>query len=74
MDKAAKVACLSGRLQQLNNLAYQLTMYLRSKGYMIEVEKQQAIWLVDAINALQKEGRQASSESVKEGLVKRMER
>lgn len=47
MDKAAKVAYLRGRLQQLNNLAYQMTLYLRSKGYTTEAEKQQALWLVE---------------------------
>ena len=49
MDKAAKVVYLRGRLQQLNDMAYQMTMYLRSKGYTTDAEKQQAMWLIDAI-------------------------
>ena len=75
MDKAAKVAYLKGRLQQLNNMAYQMTLYLRSKGYTTEAERQQAQWLIDAINTVQNEGQKASRELAKEGLmeiVKRM--
>lgn len=39
MDKAAKVVYLRNRLQQLNDMAYQMTMYLRSKGYTTDAEK-----------------------------------
>ena len=68
MDKAAKVAYLRGRLQQLNDLAYQMTYYLRSKGYTTDAEKQQVLWLVDAINTVQNEGKKASRELAYEGL------
>ena len=68
MDKAAKVAYLRNRLQQLNNLAYQMTLYLRSKGYTTDAERQQALWLVDAINTVQNEGLKASRELANEGL------
>jgi hypothetical protein len=74
MDKAAKVAYLRGRLQQLNNMAYQMTMYLRSKGYTTDAEKQQAMWLIDAINAVQNEGQQASRELANEGLMELLKR
>lgn len=72
MDKAAKIVYLRGRLQQLNNMAYQMTMYLRSKGYTTNAEKQQAMWLIDAINAVQNEGQQASRELANEGLMEIM--
>lgn len=75
MDKAAKVAYLRGKLQQLNNMAYQMTLYIRSKGYTTESKKQQALWLIDAINTVQNEGQKASRELVNEGsmeMVKRM--
>ena len=49
MEKAAKVVYLRRRLQQLNDMAYQMTIYLRSKGYTTDTEKQQAMWLIDAI-------------------------
>ena len=52
MDKAAKVAYLRGQLQQLNNMSHQMTLYLRSKGYTTDAEKQQALWLIDAINTV----------------------
>lgn len=75
MDKAAKVAYLRGRLQQLNNLANQMTYYLRSKGYTTDVERQQALWLVDAINAVQheeqKESRKLANERLQE-IIKMM--
>ena len=74
MDKAAKVAYLRGRLQQLNNMAHQMTMYLRSKGYTTDAEKQQAMWLIDAINAVQNEGQQASRELANEGLMEMVKR
>ena len=74
MDKAAKVAYLRKRLQQLNNMAYQMTMYLRSKGYTTYAEKQQAMWLIDAINAVQNEGQQASRELANEGLMELVKR
>lgn len=75
MDKAAKVAYLKGQLQQLNNMAYQMTLYLRSKGYTTDAERQQVLWLIDAINVVQNEGQKASRELANEGLmeiVKRM--
>lgn len=68
MEKAAKVVYLRRRLQQLNDMAYQMTIYLRSKGYTTDTEKQQAMWLIDAINAVQNEGQQASRELANEGL------
>ena len=74
MDKAAKVAYLRGQLQQLNNMAYQMTLYLRSKGYTTEAEKQQALWLIDAINTVQNEGQKASRELVNEGLMEMVKR
>lgn len=74
MDKAAKVVYLRGRLQQLNDMAYQMTMYLRSKGYTTDAEKQQAMWLIDAIKAVQKEGQQASRELANEGLMEMVKR
>ena len=74
MDKAAKVAYLRGQLQQLNNMAYQMTLYLWSKGYTTEAEKQQAMWLVDAINAVQGEGQKASKELANEGLMEMVKR
>ena len=74
MDKAAKVVYLRGRLQQLNDMAYQMTMYLRSKGYTTDAEKQQAMWLIDAIKAVHKEGQQASRELANEGLMEMVKR
>lgn len=74
MDKAAKIVYLKGRLQQLNNMAYQMTLYLRSKGYTTDAEKQQAMWLIDAINAVQNEGQQASRELANEGLMELLKR
>ena len=74
MDKAAKVAYLRGQLQQLNNMAYQMTLYLRNKGYTTEAEKQQALWLIDAINTVQNEGQQVSRELAKEGLMEIVKR
>lgn len=74
MDMAAKVAYLSGRLQQLNNMAYQMTLYLRSKGYTTDPERQQALWLIDAINTVQNEGKKVSRELSKEGLMEMMKR
>ena len=74
MDKAAKIVYLRGRLQQLNNMAYQMTMYLRSKGYTTDAEKQQAMWLIDAINTVQNEEQQTSRELAKEGLMEMVKR
>ena len=74
MDKAAKVAYLRGQLQQLNNMAYQMTLYLRNKGYTTEAEKQQALCLIDAINTVQNEGQQVSRELAKEGLMEIVKR
>ena len=69
MDKAAKIVYLRGRLQQLNDMAYQMTLYLRSKGCTTDTEKQQAMWLIDAINAVQNEGQQASRELANTGMA-----
>lgn len=74
MEKAAKVVYLRRRLQQLNDMAYQMTIYLRSKGYTTDTEKQQAMWLIDAINAVQNEGQQASRELANEGLMEMVKR
>lgn len=74
MDKAAKVAYLRNRLQQLNNMAYQMTIYLRSKGYTTDAEKQQAMWLIDVINAVQSEGSKTSRELANEGLMELVKR
>ena len=74
MDKAVKVAYLRGRLQQLNNMAYQMSLYLQSKGFMTNAERQQALWLVDAINILKNEGQQASRELANEGLMEIVKR
>lgn len=74
MEKAAKMAYLKGRLQQLNNIAYQMTLYLRSKGFTTDAEKQQAMWLVDAINTVQNEEQKASRELANEGLMEILKR
>ena len=74
MDQAAKVAYLMNRLQQLNNMAYQMTLYLQNKGYTTKAERQQAQWLIDAINTVQNEGQKASRELAKEGLMEMVKR
>lgn len=51
-----------------------MTLYLRSKGYTADAEKQQAIWLIDAINAVQSEGQKAIRELVNEGLMEMVKR
>lgn len=74
IEKAAKMAYLKGRLQQLNNIAYQMTLYLRSKGFTTDAEKQQAMWLIDAINTVQNEEQKASRELANEGLMEILKR
>ena len=74
VDQAAKVAYLMNRLQQLNNMAYQMTLYLQNKGYTTNAERQQAQWLIDAINTVQNEGQKASRELAKEGLMEMVKR
>ena len=74
MDQAAKVAYLMNRLQQLNNMAYQMTLYLQNKVYTTNAERQQAQWLIDAINTVQNEGQKASRELAKEGLMEMVKR
>lgn len=68
MDKAAKVMYLRGRLQQLNDMAYRMTLYLRSKDHTTDAERQQAMWLVDAVNMVQNEGQKASRELANDSL------
>ena len=72
MDKATKVAFLRGQLHQLNDMAYKMTLYLRNKGYTTDAEKQQAMWLIDAINSVQEEEKKASRELTNEGLMEIM--
>lgn len=74
MDKAAKVAYLRGQLQHLNNIAFQMTLNLRSKGFTTDAERQQAFWLIDAINTVQDEGQKASKELTWEGLMEIVKR
>ena len=62
MDKVTKVVYLKGRLQQLNNKAYQMTLYLQSKGHTTDAAKQKVKWLIDAINAVQNKEQQSSRE------------
>ena len=53
-----------------------MTLYLQRKGYTTNAEKH-AMWLIDAINTVQSEGKKAGRELAKEGLmevVKRMMR
>lgn len=69
MDKAAKHTFLRRRLRQLNDMTNQMTLYLRSKGYTTDAEKQQAMWLIEAINAVQEEERKASRDMANEGLM-----
>lgn len=45
-----------------------MTYYLRMKGYATDTERQQAMWLVEAIKTIQNEEQNASREMANEGL------
>ena len=62
MEKSAKVAYLQERRQSLNALAYQYGLYLNSKLYITDAERQQAIWLLNEMDSVQNEGQKASME------------
>lgn len=66
MEKSAKVAYLRGKWQRLNALAYQYGLYLKSKLHITDAERQQAIWLLNEMDAVQNEGQKASMELAKE--------
>lgn len=76
MEKTAKVAYLRGKWQRLNALAYQYGLYLNSKLHITAAERQQAMWLLNEMDAVQNEGQEASmdlaKESAKEILKKPM--
>ena len=76
MEKSAKVAYLRGKWQRLNALAYQYGLYLNSKPHITDAERQQAIWLLNEMDAVQNEGQKArmdlAKESAKEMLKKLM--
>ena len=68
MGKAAKVAYLRGRWQRLNALAYEYGLYLKSKLYITDAEREKAIWLINEMDAVQNEGQKASMELSKESM------
>lgn len=68
MEKVAKVAYLQGRWQRLNALAYEYGLYLKSKLYITEAERKQAIWLLNEMDIVQNEGQKASSDFAKDGM------
>lgn len=68
MEKAAKVAYLRGRWQRLNALAYEYGLYLKSKLYITDAEREKAIWLINEMDAVQNEGQKASSDFAKDGM------
>ena len=68
MDKAAKVAYLQGMWQRLNAIAYQFGLYLKGKLYITDAERQQAIWLLNEMDAVQNEGQKASMDLAKDGM------
>ena len=76
MEKTTKVAYLRRKWQRLNALAYQYGLYLNSKPHITDAERQQAIWLLNEMDAVQNEGQKASmdlaKESAKEMLKKLM--
>lgn len=51
-----------------------MTLNLRSKGFTTDAERQQAYWLIDAINTVQDEGQKASKELNWEGLMEIVKR
>lgn len=68
LDKASKIAYLRGRLQHLNNIAYQMTLYLRGKVGITDEERSKAMWLINEINAVENEGQKATREFIGEGV------
>lgn len=72
MEKSARVAYLRGKWQRLNALAYQYGLYLNSKPHITDAERQQAIWLLNEMDAVQNEGQKANMDLAKEMLKKLM--
>ena len=56
MDKVARLAYLKGQWDNLNKMAYQYGMYLKSRTSITEVERRYAQHLVDMINSVDAEG------------------
>ena len=66
--KDSKGGYLRGKWQRLNALAYQYGLYLKGKLYITDAERQQAIWLLNEMDAVQNEGHKASMDLAKEGM------
>ena len=62
MDKMARLACLKGQWDSLNQIAYQYGVYLMRKTSITQVERRYTQCLVDMINSVDAEGAKLMNE------------
>lgn len=70
LDYASKLSLLIKERQKLYNLAYQMSLLHRAKGYFSQHEELQAQRLMEAINFVQKEGDKTAKDLMNECLNK----
>ena len=68
LDYASKLSLLIKERQRLYNLAYQMSLLYKVKGYLSQYEVLQAQRLREAINFIQKEGDKTARDLINEGL------